>query len=96
MDDVKKTWLNAFISIVATAILSIVLTAFSAYVALQTMRETVNVMKKEQEIIRTKVDILQITIERKVDRKTLDECLTRIDNKLEKNTELLIKINKGL
>ena len=39
--------------------------------------------------------MLQITIERKVDRKTLDECLTRIDNKLEKNTELLIKINKG-
>ena len=95
MDDIKKTWRNAFISIVATAILSIVLTAFSAYVALETMRETVNVMKKEQEIIRTKVDILQITIERKVDRKTLDECLTRIDNKLEKNMELLIKINKG-
>lgn len=60
------------------------------------MQETVKVIKKEQEIIRTKVDILQITIERKVDRKTLDECLTRIDNKLEKNTELLIKINKGL
>lgn len=96
MDDIKKTWRNAFISIVATAILSIILTAFSAYVTLETMRETVNVMKKEQEIIRTKVDILQVTIERKVDRKTLDECLTRIDNKLEKNTELLIKINKGL
>lgn len=96
MDDVKKTWRNAFISIVATAVLSIILTAFSSYVALQTMQETMKVIKKEQEIIRSKVDMLQITIERKVDRKTLDECLTRIDNKLEKNTELLIKINKGL
>jgi len=96
MDDIKKTWRNAFISIVATAILSIILTAFSAYVSLKTMRVTVNVIEKEQEIIRTKVDILQTTIERKVDRKTLDECLTRIDNKLEKNTELLIKISKGL
>lgn len=96
MDDVKKTWRNAFISIVATAILSIVLTAFSAYVALQTMQETVNVIKKEQEIIRSKVDILQVTIERKVDRRTLDDLLKQFDHKLDKNTELLIKIHKGL
>lgn len=96
MDDVKKTWRNAFISIVATAILSIVLTAFSAYVALQTMQETVNVIKKEQEIIRSKVDILQVTIERKVDRKTLDDLLKQFDHKLDKNTELLIKIHKEL
>lgn len=96
MDDVKKIWRNAFISIVATAILSIVLTAFSAYVALQTMQETVNVIKKEQEIIRSKVDILQVTIERKVDRKTLDDLLKQFDHKLDKNTELLIKIHKGL
>lgn len=96
MDDVKKTWRNAFISIVATAILSIVLTAFSAYVALQTMQETVNVIKKEQEIIRSKVDILQVTIERKVDRRTLDDLLKQFDHKLDKNTELLIKIHKEL
>lgn len=96
MDDVKKTWRNAFISIVATAILSIVLTAFSAYVALETMRETINIIKQEQQIIRTKVDLLQITLERKVDRKTLDDLLKQFDHKLDKNTELLIKIYKEL
>lgn len=96
MDDVKKTWRNAFISIVATAILSIVLTAFSAYVALETMRETINIIKQEQQIIRTKVDLLQITLERKVDRKTLDDLLKQFDHKLDKNTELLIKIHKEL
>lgn len=96
MDDVKKTWRNAFISIVATAILSIVLTAFSAYVALETMRETINILKQEQQIIRTKVDLLQITLERKVDRRTLDDLLKQFDHKLDKNTELLIKIHKEL
>lgn len=96
MDDVKKTWRNAFISIVATAVLSIILTAFSSYVALETMRETVNIIKREQQIIRTKVDLLQITLERKVDRKTLDDLLKQVDHKLDKNTELLIKIHKGL
>ena len=96
MDDVKKIWRNAFISIVATAVLSIIFTAFSAYVALETMRTTINVIKQEQQIIRTKVDLLQITLERKVDRKTLDDLLKQVDHKLDKNTELLIKINKGL
>lgn len=96
MDDVKKIWRNAFISIVATAVLSIIFTAFSAYVALETMRTTINIIKQEQQTIRTKVDLLQITLERKVDRKTLDDLLKQFDHKLDKNTELLIKIHKEL
>jgi hypothetical protein len=58
----------------------------------QSMNDQIKIITKEQTLIRTKVDLMQLQIERKVDRNTLDNCLNRIDVKLDNINNNLLKL----
>lgn len=93
-DEIKKEWRRAFWSLVITAIIAVSGAFFQSYIMTKTLSDKVDILTKEQSIIRSKVDLIQLQIERKVDRNTLDNCLTNIDHKLDNIQNNIFKIQQ--
>ncbi len=93
-EELRKEWRRAIWTLVTAAVLALVGTFVQSYTMQRSMSEQLNVLKQEQTVIRTKLDLIQIQIERKVDRSTLDNSLVRIDLKLEKIVDNIFKIQQ--
>jgi len=89
-EEIRRDWRRAIWSIVVAAVIAIGASYAQTYTIQRSMNEQMHIIAREQQLIRTKVDLMQIQLERKVDRETLDNCLERIDMKLDKISEHLI------
>lgn len=92
-EEIRRDWRRAIWSIVVAAVIAIGASYAQTYTMQRSMNEQMRILVREQQVIRTKVDLMQIKMERKVDRETLDNYLQRIDEKLDRITEKLIKTN---
>lgn len=94
-EDIRQEWRRAMWTIVTAAVLALGGSFVQTYVMQQSMSEQMKVMQEEQKMIRQKLDVIQIQIESKVDRSTLDHCLNRIDDKLDKISDNIFKIQQN-
>jgi hypothetical protein len=91
-DELKTEFRRAMWSLVIAAVIAISGGFLQSYVMQQKMNDQIKIITKEQTLIRTKVDLMQLQLERKVDRNTLDNCLNRIDVKLDNINNNLLKL----
>jgi len=79
----KNEWRKALWTLIAAGLLSIAGTIGANIVTTATLKERIKTIETEQGIIRNKVDLIQIQLEKKVPREKLDECLRDMDSKLD-------------
>jgi len=91
-DQQNKEWKRALWSVVVAAILAIGANFWMNVQFQATVKEQNRVMEIEIKILRTKIDNLSIHIERKVDRETLDNCLSDIRSNV---SDLRTQIDAG-
>jgi len=94
-EEIRRDFQKAIWSIVVAAVLSIGGLFFQSYVLQRGMTEQIDILKYEQQIIRQKIDLMQIQLERKVDRNTLDNCLQGFNLKLDKIADNIFKIQQN-
>lgn len=91
----KKDFSKAIWTVVVAAVISLAATAMQGHVLQQSMVDQLSVMKEEQKVIRQKLDVIQVQLENKVDRSTLDNSLNRIDDKLDKIADNIFKLQQN-
>ena len=94
-EEIRKEWRKAIWSIVIAAVLAIGGGAVQIYVVQRTISDQLQIMRKEQDLIRQKIDLIQIELQRKVNRNTLDDCLNGIDLKLDKISDNIFVIQQN-
>ena len=94
-EDIRKEWRRAMWTIVTAAVLALGGSFAQSVIMQQSMVEQLKILQKEQEIIRQKLDVIQIQLQNKVDRTTLDNFLNRIDDKLDKISDNIFKIKQN-
>ena len=94
-EEIKREWRRAIWSIVTVAVIALATSFVQSSMAQRSMGEQLKVLIEEQQVIRAKLDVMQIQLERKVDRNVLDNCLNRIDTKLDKIADNIFKIQQG-
>jgi CO dehydrogenase/acetyl-CoA synthase delta subunit len=93
-EEIRREWRRAMWTIVTAAVIALAGSFVQTYVMQQSMSGQLDVMKQEQQVIRSKIDLMQVQLERKVDRGTLDNCLNRIDQKLDKIADNIFDIQQ--
>jgi hypothetical protein len=83
VEEIRKEWRKAMWTLVAAAVLAIASSYVQVVVSQNTMQKQIDILQSEQGLLRTKVDLLQVVIERKVDRDKMDDCLSDINHKLD-------------
>ncbi len=94
-EEIRQEWRKAIWTIVIAAVMALGGSFVQTYVMQQSMHEQMKIMQEEQKIIRQKLDVIQIQLQNKVDRSTLDNCLNRIDEKLERISDNIFKIQQN-
>lgn len=80
---IKKDLHKAIFTIVVTAVIAITGSFIQVYVTQHSMNQQMQRMEREQEMIKAKIQIIEIEMETKIDAKTLDEKLYRIEDKID-------------
>ncbi len=95
-NDMKNEWRKAVWTIVAAAVIALATSFAQTWSAQKSMSHQIEVLKEEQDLIRTKVDLLQIEMQHKVNRKTMDDCLTGMRDDISETKDLMIQLYREL
>lgn len=93
-DDIRKEWRRAIWTIVAACIIALGTNVAQTWAATRTLEVQLKVLDKEQGALRTKVDLLLAQMEKKVDRETLDYCMSEIKSDIREIKNHILEIYK--
>lgn len=94
-DDIRKEWRRAIWTVVAACIIALGTNVAQTWAATRTLEVQLKVIEKEQGALRTKVDLLLVQMETKVDRKTLDHYMSEIKNDIREIKNHILEIYKN-
>lgn len=95
-DELKKELRRAIWTIVVAGVLGISGIFFQTLLAQSKMQQQIDVLSAEQQLIRTKVDLVMLQQQRKVDRETMDNTFKSVNDKLDKIADDILEIYKNV
>jgi len=95
-DEIKKEFRGALWKIIGTGVFFLAVNFVQMFVSQKTMGEQLDVLRTEQQLIRAKVDLLQVQMERKVNRDKMDDCFDDVKKNIEIMNETVLSIYREL